>query len=47
MYWATSFCEREKSSKRSLMYADSVWWAPIPPAGTVGAVDAARFMACD
>ena len=25
-YWATSFCERENSSKREEMYAESVWW---------------------
>ena len=25
-YWATSFCERENSSKREEMYADRVWW---------------------
>ena len=23
MYWATSFCEREKSSKRAWMYVES------------------------
>ena len=26
MYWATSFCERENSSKRAVMYAERVWW---------------------
>src|SRR3954466_7138124 len=25
-YWATSFWERENSSKRAEMYAESVWW---------------------
>ena len=29
MYWATSFCEREKSSKRETMYAERVWCAPM------------------
>ena len=33
MYWATSFCERENSSKRARMYADSAWW----PWGVSGA----------
>ncbi len=26
MYCATSFCERENSSKRERMYADRAWW---------------------
>src|SRR6476660_3512915 len=25
MYWATSFCEREQSSKRARMYLDRLW----------------------
>src|SRR5436189_5646856 len=25
MYWATSFCEREQSSKRARMYGDRLW----------------------
>jgi hypothetical protein len=25
MYWATSFCEREKSSKRERIYAERAW----------------------
>jgi hypothetical protein len=27
MYWATSFCERENSSKRDWMYVERTWWA--------------------
>src|SRR5919112_6406039 len=33
-YWATSFCERENSSKREEMYADRVWW-PLAAGGMV------------
>ena len=36
MYWATSFCERENSSKRARMYADRAWW-PVGGAVAVGA----------
>src|SRR5215210_5431745 len=45
MYWATSFCERENSSKRATMYADRVWWAPGAPGRSAAGVVVARFMA--
>src|ERR1700684_251346 len=33
MYWATSFCEREHSSKRAWMYLERLWWSLVPLAG--------------
>src|SRR6516162_9667597 len=35
MYWATSFCERENSSKRARMYADRAWCPCGPSAVAV------------
>src|SRR6202043_1942546 len=31
MYCATSFCEREHSSKRERMYFERLWCALVPP----------------
>jgi hypothetical protein len=36
MYWATSFCEREHSSKRAWMYLERLWWSLVPFAGEAG-----------
>src|SRR5271165_2561871 len=48
MYWATSFWEREHSSKRAWMYLDRLWWSLVPFAGGAGgrsvAVPARRFI---
>ena len=33
MYCATSFCEREHSSKRARMYFDRLWCSLVPPTG--------------
>ena len=48
MYWATSFCEREHSSKRAWMYLDRLWCSLVPFAGgarlgSIGVV-ATRFI---
>ena len=40
-YWATSFCERENSSKRAEMYVESVWW-PRAAGGMVAVLGMAR-----
>src|SRR3954453_23657723 len=40
-YWATSFWERENSSKRDEMYAESVWW-PRAAGGIVAVLGMAR-----
>src|ERR1017187_5824434 len=48
MYWATSFWEREHSSKRAWMYLERLWWSLVPFAGGAGgrsvAVAARRFI---
>ncbi len=33
MYCATSFCEREHSSKRVWMYFERLWCSPVRPTG--------------
>ena len=49
MYCATSFCEREHSSKRARMYLERLWCSLVPPSGgcrgrrSVGGV-ATRFI---
>src|SRR4051794_14654387 len=43
MYWATSFCERENSSKRACTYAERVWWPPAS-CGACAVGDPVRFM---
>ncbi len=40
-YCATSFCERENSSKRDEMYAERVWW-PRAAGGIVAVLGMAR-----
>ncbi len=40
-YWATSFCERENSSKRAEIYVESVWW-PRAAGGMVAVLGMAR-----
>src|SRR5215217_3583198 len=40
-YCATSFCERENSSKRAEMYVESVWW-PRAAGGMVAVLGMAR-----
>src|SRR3954451_11220649 len=40
-YWATSFWERENSSKRAEMYVESVWW-PRAAGGMVAVLGMAR-----
>ena len=42
MYCATSFCERENSSKRARMYVERVWCLGAPEGGL--AVLEARFI---
>src|SRR5450759_4021785 len=46
MYWATSFWEREHSSKRACMYFDRLWCSLVPLAGgrSVVLVEEARFI---
>src|SRR5579884_3788667 len=39
MYWATSFCEREHSSKRAWMYEERAWWPCGESAVAVGLDD--------
>ena len=36
MYWATSFCEREHSSKRAWMYLERLWCSLVPFTGAGG-----------
>ncbi len=45
MYCATSFCERENSSKRAWMYADRLWGVCAGAGGAVVVID--RFIASD
>src|SRR3981189_850354 len=45
MYCATSFCEREHSSKRAWMYLDKLWCSEVPLAGGSCVLVAARFTA--
>ena len=45
MYWATSFWEREHSSKRAWMYFERLWCSLVPSTGGCsGVLVAARFI---
>src|ERR1700733_6126972 len=44
MYWATSFCEREHSSKRAWMYFDRLWCSLVPPSGETALTDSTSLV---